>query len=36
MDEENVPQDMELDQPALMLSQEASDDNDLPRLVRSE
>jgi hypothetical protein len=36
MDEEDVPQDMELDQPALVLSKEASDDNDLPRLVRSD
>ncbi len=36
MDKEEVPQDMELDQPALVLSEEASDDNDLPRLVRSD
>jgi hypothetical protein len=36
MDEEDVPQDMELEQPALVLSEEASDNNDLPRLVRSD
>jgi hypothetical protein len=36
MDAEDVPQDMELDQPALVLSEEASDDNDLPRLVCSD
>ncbi len=36
MDKEDVPQDMELDQPALVLSEEASDDNDLPRLVCSD
>jgi hypothetical protein len=34
--EEDVPQDMDLDQPALVLSDEDSDDNDLPRLVCSD